>query len=201
MSAFTIQDAEKANIQLIADGSKGSQAVHDLVVAYQANRRSGTAQTKTRGEVRGTGKKMYRQKGTGNARHGDRKAPLFVGGGVAFGPRNRSYAKTVPKKVRTLALQRVLGEKINEGLVQSVSSFEIASGKTKDFVKAVRDLTSSDKVIIIGKSFTDETYRSEYNLRWALLQTAENVNIEELLYWDAVIIVDDALETLAKRTA
>jgi hypothetical protein len=67
MSAFTIQDAEKANIQLIADASKGSQAVHDLVVAYQANRRSGTAQTKTRGEVSGTGKKMYRQKGTGNA--------------------------------------------------------------------------------------------------------------------------------------
>jgi len=201
MSAFTIQDAEKANIQLIADGSKGSQAVHDLVVAYQANRRSGTAQTKTRGEVRGTGKKMYRQKGTGNARHGDRKAPLFVGGGVAFGPRNRSYAKTVNKKVRTLALQRVLGEKINAGLVQSVSSFEVASGKTKDFVKAVRDLTDSNKVIIIGKSFSDETYRAENNLTWALLQTAENVNIEELLFWDAVIIVDDALETLAKRTA
>ncbi|MDB4586853.1 50S ribosomal protein L4, partial [Akkermansiaceae bacterium] len=117
MSAFTIQDAEKAKIQLIADGSKGSQAVHDLVVAYQANRRSGTAQAKTRGEVRGTGKKMYRQKGTGGARHGDRKAPIFVGGGVAFGPRNRSYAKTVSKKVRTLALRRVLGEKINEGVV------------------------------------------------------------------------------------
>jgi large subunit ribosomal protein L4 len=115
MSAFTIQDAEKAKIQLIADGSKGGQAVHDLVVAYQANRRSGTAQAKTRGEVRGTGKKMYRQKGTGGARHGDRKAPIFVGGGVAFGPRNRSYAKTVSKKVRTLALRRVLGEKINEG--------------------------------------------------------------------------------------
>jgi large subunit ribosomal protein L4 len=201
MSAFTIQDAEKANIQLIADGSKGSQAVHDLVVAYQANRRSGTAQTKTRGEVRGTGKKMYRQKGTGGARHGDRKAPIFVGGGVAFGPRNRSYAKTVPKKVRTLALQRVLGEKINAGKVLSVSSFEVASAKTKDFHKTVRDLTDSTKVIIVGKSFSEETYRAERNLTWALLQTADNVNIEELLFWDTVIIVDDALETLAKRTA
>ena len=201
MSAFTIQDAEKANIQLIADGSKGSQAVHDLVVAYQANRRSGTAQTKTRGEVRGTGKKMYRQKGTGGARHGDRKAPIFVGGGVAFGPRNRSYAKTVPKKVRTLALQRVLGEKINEGLVLSAKSFEISSGKTKDFVKAVRDLTDAERVIIIGKEFSEETYRAERNLTFALLQTAENVNIEELLFWGTVIILDDALETLAKRTA
>lgn len=201
MSAFTIKDAEKANIQLIADGSKGSQAVHDLVVAYQANRRSGTAQCKTRGEVRGTGKKMYRQKGTGGARHGDRKAPIFVGGGVAFGPRNRSYAKTVPKKVRTLALQRVLGEKINEGKVLSVSSFEVASGKTKDFVKAVRDISDAERVIIIGKEFSEETYRAERNLTFALLQTAENVNIEELLFWGTVIIVDDALETLAKRTA
>jgi large subunit ribosomal protein L4 len=201
MSAFTIQDAEKAKIQLIADGSKGSQAVHDLVVAYQANRRSGTAQAKTRGEVRGTGKKMYRQKGTGGARHGDRKAPIFVGGGVAFGPRNRSYAKTVSRKVRTLALRRVLGEKINEGVVHSVKSFEVDSGKTKDIVTAIREITDAARVIIVGKSFSEETYRAERNLTWALLQTAENVNVEELLFWGDVIIVDDALETLAQRTA
>jgi large subunit ribosomal protein L4 len=201
MSAFTIQDAEKAKIQLIADGSKGSQAVHDLVVAYQANRRSGTAQAKTRGEVRGTGKKMYRQKGTGGARHGDRKAPIFVGGGVAFGPRNRSYAKTVSKKVRTLALRRVLGEKINEGVVHSVTAFEVDSGKTKDIVMAIREVTDAARVIVVGKSFSEETYRAERNLTWALLQTAENVNVEELLFWGDVIIVDDALETLAQRTA
>lgn len=201
MSAFTIQDAEKAKIQLIADGSKGGQAVHDLVVAYQANRRSGTAQAKTRGEVRGTGKKMYRQKGTGGARHGDRKAPIFVGGGVAFGPRNRSYAKTVSKKVRTIALRRVLGEKINEGVVHSVKSFEVDSGKTKDIVTAIREITDAARVIVVGKSFSEETYRAERNLTWALLQTAENVNVEELLFWGDVIIVDDALETLAQRTA
>ena len=201
MSAFTIQDAEKAKIQLIADGSKGSQAVHDLVVAYQANRRSGTAQAKTRGEVRGTGKKMYRQKGTGGARHGDRKAPIFVGGGVAFGPRNRSYAKTVYRKVRTLALRRVLGEKINEGVVHSVKSFEVDSGKTKDIVTKIREITDAARVIVVGKSFSEETYRAERNLTWALLQTAENVNVEELLFWGDVIIVDDALETLAQRTA
>ena len=201
MSAFTIQDAEKAKIQLIADGSKGSQAVHDLVVAYQANRRSGTAQAQTRGEVRGAGKKKKKKKGTGGARHGDRKAPIFVGGGVAFGPRNRSYAKTVSRKVRTLALRRVLGEKINEGVVHSVKSFEVASGKTKDIVTAIREITDAARVIVVGKSFSEETYRAERNLTWALLQTAENVNVEELLFWGAVIIVDDALETLAQRTA
>ena len=150
MSAFTIQDAQSANIQLVSDESKGSQAVHDLVVAYQANRRSGTAQAKTRGEVNGTGKKMYRQKGTGNARHGDRKAPIFVGGGVAFGPRNRSYAKTVPKKVRTLALQRVLGDKVNEGAIFRAASLDVESGKTKDFVVALKAVTDAKKVLVIG---------------------------------------------------
>ncbi|MDE0861775.1 MAG: 50S ribosomal protein L4 [Akkermansiaceae bacterium] len=201
MSAFTLQDAEKANIQLVADASKGSQAVHDLVVAYQANRRSGTAQTKTRGEVSGTGKKMYRQKGTGNARHGDRKAPIFVGGGVAFGPRNRSYAKKVPKKVRALALRRVLGDKINEEAVISASSFEISSGKTKDFVKAVSALTDAKKVLIVGNEFTESTLFSGRNVKLVQLERVDNVNIEQILHANVVILLDDTLETLAKRTA
>ena len=119
---------------------KGGQAVHDLIVAFQANRRSGTAQAKTRGEVAGNNKKMYRQKGTGNARHGTKKAPIFVGGGVAFGPRNRSYAKQVPKKVRKLALQRVLTELIAEEAIHVVDSFAIADGKTKSCVAAIREI-------------------------------------------------------------
>jgi large subunit ribosomal protein L4 len=201
MSAFTIQDAQSVNIQLVSDESKGSQAVHDLVVAYQANRRSGTAQAKTRGEVNGTGKKMYRQKGTGNARHGDRKAPIFVGGGVAFGPRNRSYAKTVPKKVRTLALQRVLGDKVNEGAVLRAASLDVESGKTKDFVAALKVVTDAKKVLVIGGEFTDRTYYAARNVQSALLQTAESVNVEQILHSNAVIILDDALETLANRTA
>ncbi|MGC6427472.1 MAG: 50S ribosomal protein L4 [Akkermansiaceae bacterium] len=201
MSAFTLKDAEKANIQVISDESKGSQAVHDLVVAYQANRRSGTANTKTRGEVRGTGKKMYRQKGTGNARHGDRGAPIFVGGGVAFGPRPRSYNKTVPKKVRSLALRRVLGDKINAGAVISASSFEVASGKTKDCASAVAALSGAKKVLVIAASFSEKTYLSARNIKALQLETAESVNIEQILYANAVVLVDDALETLAKRTA
>jgi len=201
MPAFTLQDAENAKIQVIDDASKGEQAVHDLVVAYQANRRSGTAHTKTRGEIRGTGKKMYRQKGTGNARHGDRKAPIFVGGGVAFGPRNRSYAKSVPKKVRTLALQRVLGDKINEQAVASAPSFEVASGKTKDFVAAIAGLVSASKVLVIGASFTDKTYLAARNVQSVQLETAASVNVEQILHAGAVVIVDDALETLAARTA
>lgn len=200
MSAFTLQDAEAAKITVIGDGSKGSQAVHDLVVAYQANRRSGTAHTKTRGEVAGTGKKMYRQKGTGNARHGDRGAPIFVGGGVAFGPRNRSYAKTVPKKVRVLALQRVLGEKINANQVFRADSVSIDSGKTKDFVAAVKGLTDASKVLIVG-NFSDETFRAARNVKSVQLESADSVNVEQLLHANAIILLDDAIETLSKRTS
>ena len=103
--AFTAADAEAANLVLIGE-EKGRQAVHDLITAYRANRRSGTANTKTRGEVRGNNKKIYKQKGTGNARHGDKRAPIFVGGGVVFGPRPRSYAKSVPRSVRKLRRKR-----------------------------------------------------------------------------------------------
>ena len=98
-------------------------------------------------------------------------------------------------------MRRVLGEKINQGVVHTVNSFEIASGKTKDIVTTIREVSDAARVIIVGKSFSEETYRAERNLTWALLQTAENVNVEELLFWGDDIIVDDALETLAQRTA
>ena len=103
---FTIEDAQAANL-VLAGVEKGRQAVHDLVTAYRANRRTGSACTKTRGEVSGNNKKIFKQKGTGNARHGDKRAPIFVGGGVVFGPRPRDYSKKVPKTVRKLALRRV----------------------------------------------------------------------------------------------
>jgi len=201
MSSFSLQDAEAAKITVIGDGSKGDQAVHDLVVAYQANRRSGTANTKTRGEISGNNKKMFRQKGTGNARHGTNKVVIFRGGGVVFGPRPRSYAKTVNKKVRTLALRRVLGDKIAEGAVFSQANFEVASGKTKDFVSAVRGITDAKKVLIVSETFSDETYLAGRNVAWAQLERADSVNIEQLLYAKAVIISESAFEALAARTA
>ncbi|MGE9267554.1 MAG: 50S ribosomal protein L4 [Verrucomicrobiales bacterium] len=199
--AFSLNDAQSAKIQVIEDGSKGSQAVHDLIVAYQANRRSGTANSKTRGEVAGNTKKMYRQKGTGNARHGTSKAPIFVGGGVVFGPRPRSYAKTVNKKVRTVALRRVLGDKINAEQVVSTASFEVSDGKTKSFVAAIDALGAGCKVLVIGKTFSDETYRAGRNVAWVRLETAASVNIEQILHSDLIVLVEDSFETLAARTA
>lgn len=198
--SFTTEDAKAANI-VIADADKGSQAVHDLVVAYRANRRSGTANTKTRGEVRGNNKKIYKQKGTGNARHGDKRAPIFVGGGVVFGPRPRDYSKKVPKTVRKLALRRVIGDLVRAGTIQVVDSFTVADTKTKTFVSNVSALTELGKVLIVAKSFDDNTYLAARNVGWTLLVTADEVNVEQLLLSDSVILTQDALEILAKRTA
>jgi large subunit ribosomal protein L4 len=197
---FTAEAAQTANIQL-ADPQKGSQAVHDLVTAYRANRRTGSASTKTRGEVRGNNKKIYKQKGTGNARHGDKRAPIFVGGGVVFGPRPRDYSKHVPKSVRKLALRRVLGDLVREESIKTLPSFSISDGKTKSFISAVTAEVAAKKVLIVAKSFDDKTYLAARNVGWAQLVTVESVNVEELIHATSVLVVEDALETLAKRTA
>lgn len=199
--AFTDKEASAAKIEIISEGEKGSQAIHDLIVAYRANRRTGSANTKTRGEVRGTKKKMYKQKGTGNARHGAKTAPIFVGGGVVFGPKPRDYSKKVTKKTRKLAFQRALGARIAEGVVSSISSFSVTDGKTKSFVNAVTAVSDKPRVLIVGNKFDETTYQAGRNVTWALLMTAAEVNVEQILYYDQIILVEDSFETLAQRSA
>lgn len=197
---LSIKDAEAANIQVV-QGHKGDQAVHDLIVAYQANRRTGSACTKTRGEVKGSNKKLWRQKGTGRARAGTTKNPVWRGGGTVFGPRPRDYSKTVTKSVRKLALRRVLGDLISGGNVLAVESFNIADGKTKSFVAEIKKLTEARRVLVVAEKFEDKTYLAGRNVPNVLLMTAAEVNIEQLLRADTVVLVEDAYETLARRTA
>lgn len=198
--ALTLQDAEAAKLVMVGP-EKGNQAVHDLLTAYRANRRTGSANTKTRGEIAGNNKKMYRQKGTGNARHNTKKAPIFVGGGVVFGPRPRDYSKKVPKSVRKLALRRVLGDLVRADKVKLVDSFAIADGKTKSFVKEVKAVTDASKVLVISNSFDESTYLAGRNVASTQLVTGADVNVEQLLLAQAVIVVGDALQTLAQRSA
>ena len=197
---FTAEDAQAANLVLVGE-EKGRQAVHDLVVAYRANRRTGSANTKTRGEVSGNNKKIYKQKGTGNARHGDKRAPIFVGGGVVFGPRPRDYSKKVPKTVRKLALRRTLGDLVRAEKIKTVDSFTVADGKTKSFVAALGALSNPGKILVVSNSFDDSTYLAARNVAWAQLVTGSDVNVEQLLLANTVILVGDAVQTLAARTA
>lgn len=196
---LTIEAANAANIVTVGP-EKGSQAVHDLVTAYRANRRTGSANTKTRAEVAGNNKKIYRQKGTGNARHGDHQSPIFVGGGVVFGPRPCDYSKKVNKSTRKLALRRVLGDIISGGKVVTVPSFSVEDGKTKSFVAAVAGIAEGKKILIIAESFDEKTKLAGRNVAEVLLMSAAEVNVEQLLDARKVVIVESALETIANRT-
>lgn len=196
---FTIEAANAANIVTVGP-EKGNQAVHDLVTAYRANRRTGSANTKTRAEVAGNNRKMYRQKGTGNARHGDHQSPIFVGGGVVFGPRPRDYSKKVNKSTRKLALRRVLGDIISGGKVVTVPTFSIEDGKTKSFVAAVAQIAEGAKILIVARNFDEETKRAGRNVADVTLMSADEVNVEQLLDARKVVLVESALETLANRT-
>jgi large subunit ribosomal protein L4 len=197
---FTAEDAQAANLVLVGE-EKGRQAVHDLVVAYRANRRTGSACTKTRGEVSGNNRKIYKQKGTGGARHGDKRAPIFVGGGVVFGPRPRDYSKKVTKTVRKLALRRTLGDLVRAEKIVTVPSFLIADGKTKSFLVALDALVKPGKILVVGNSFDDSTYLAARNVAYVQLVTGSDVNIEQMLLANTVILVGDAVQTLAARTA
>jgi len=197
---LTIEAAKQANLNLV-EGHKGKQALHDTIVAYRANRRQGTASTKNRSEVAGSGKKLWKQKGTGRARMGSVRSPIFSGGGVVFGPRPRDYSKTILRKVKTLAFRTALTSRIATDDVLTTVGITIADGKTKTFLKTIAGITSETNVLVIGGKFDELTLRSARNVADILLKSADEVNAEHLLSFDKVIITGDALETLARRTA
>src|SRR5450631_3485987 len=154
--------ASKLKVDLIENGI-GTQALHETVVAYQANRRAGTHSTKTKATVAGSGKKPWRQKGTGNARAGYKSSPVWVGGGVVFGPHPRDYSKNVPKSVRKLALRKALSARIVAGDVLIVDGFSVAEPKTKQFISLVQDTAAEAKVLVIAAAFDENTYKAARN--------------------------------------
>lgn len=199
-SVLSADQARQNAIEIIDDG-RGAQAVHDTVTALRANRRLGTACAKTRAEVSGNNKKIYRQKGTGGARHGDKRAPIFVKGGVVFGPRPRDYSKKVTKSTRRLALLSAFSARVNAGDVFTVDSFAIASGKTKDAEAAINSIAAgARRVLVVAQAFDDKTYLAARNLGNVLLVTAADVNVEQLVTYTKIIVTADSLPILAGRT-
>src|SRR5213596_2098222 len=136
---------------MIEDG-RGTQAVHDTVVAFRANQRMGTACTKTVGEVAGSNKKPWRQKGTGRARAGSFASPLWRGGGVVFGPRPRDFGKKVSRKTRQLALRKALSERLKAGDVVLVDDLKLESPKTKEFLGLLSALELTGTTLIVGQA-------------------------------------------------
>ena len=200
-TVLTAEAAKDAKINIIANG-KGTQAVHDAVVAMRAARRSGTASTKTKATVSGSGKKPYRQKGTGRARAGYMSSPVRVGGGVVFGPHPRSYAKKVSKTVRRLAFRKALSSRILAGDVSVVDAFAVTELKTKAFLKLVTDnMQDAKKILIVGDQFDETTYKAGRNVQHVQMTTADGVNTEDLLRYNKILITKGALNLLGERTA
>jgi large subunit ribosomal protein L4 len=196
---LTAEAAKEAKIALIENG-RGSQAMHEALVAMRAARRSGSANTKTKAEVNLSGAKPWRQKGTGRARAGYKSSPIWRGGGVVFGPKPRDYSKNISKSVRRLAFQKALSERIHGGDVLTVGSLAVKEPKTKAFVSLLKGHTDAKKVLLISDSFDENFYRSARNVKPVLLATAVDVNTEQLLAFDKIIVTEKALEQLAERT-
>jgi large subunit ribosomal protein L4 len=196
---LTADAAKKAKIEVITDG-KGTQAVHDVVVAMRANRRSGTASVKTKATVNLSGKKPWKQKGTGRARAGYASSPVWSGGGVVHGPHPRSYAKNTPKAVKKLAFRKALSARILSGDVLVVDSFEVKEPKTKSFVTLLKGIAGEvRRTLVVAVSFNENTFLAGRNVGNDLLMTAAEVNTENLLAFDKIIITKDALEALGNR--
>src|SRR6185369_1951512 len=156
---------------VIEDG-RGTQAVHDVVVAYRAAQRSGTACTKNVGEVAGSNKKPWRQKGTGRARAGSFQSPLWVGGGVVFGPRPRDFSKKVSKKTKQLALRKALTERMKAGDVIVVDDFKLDSPKTKGFLAALDRLEANGKTLVVSAATDKNLFLAARNVETVELTTS-----------------------------
>jgi large subunit ribosomal protein L4 len=199
-TVLSLEGALQAQLNLV-EGHKGKQALHETLVAYRANRRQGNACTKSRAEVSGSGSKLWKQKGTGNARMGSKRSPIWSGGGVVFGPKPRDYSKKVNKTTRQLALRTALTARIKDGAISTVPSFAVEDGKTKSFIAAISALSQGKKILLVGEKFDELTFRSARNVQNVQLISADEVNAEQLLRYSDVLVTADALKTLARRTA
>ena len=169
--------------------------MHQVVTAQLASRRAGTASTKTRSEVRGGGAKPYRQKGTGNARQGSTNSPQFSGGGVAHGPRPRSYAQRTPKKMIKLALRSALSDRAAEGKVVVVDDWGISAPRTKDAVAALSALGLDGRVLVVVESFDTAAARSFQNLPLVQLIKGSELNAYDVLCNDWIVFSESNLPT------
>ncbi|MDR3617671.1 MAG: 50S ribosomal protein L4 [Candidatus Obscuribacterales bacterium] len=175
--------------------------MHQALVRQLANGRSGSANTKTRAEVRGGGKKPWRQKGTGRARAGSIRSPLWEGGGVAFGPKPKDFSKSMPKKVRVLAIKSALASKREDLVI--VSNFDDIKGKTKEFSSALKQLNIAEQKVVLVLDYKHDgaklVERSARNIEDVVVISVLNLNVKDLLHAHKVLMTEGTLEAVNNR--
>ena len=181
------------------EGDKGLQAVKEVIVAINANNRLGTHSTKTIAEVSGGGRKPWRQKGTGRARAGTNRSPLWSGGGVVFGPKPRDYNKKINGKVRALAFSRALFDRATAGEIAVIENFEAATSKTKAVGQLVGRIAPEGKILLVDAPFAAGTRLAARNLERVSLQEAAKLNTLDLSQYRMIIVSAKALEAIIAR--
>jgi large subunit ribosomal protein L4 len=197
---LTGNDAGELEVKLpMIENGKGTQAVHDTVVAYQAGQRSGTACTKTMGEVAGTGKKPWRQKGTGRARAGSFQSPLWRGGGVVFGPKPRDFSKKVNASTRQLALRKALSERLKGSDVIIINDLKLNSGKTKEFVGVLRALGLAKSALLVTEQIDQNLRLASRNVPNVEVTTSAELNTYLALKPAKLVFTRGAFEAVEQR--
>ena len=198
-TVYSIDGKELRKVEL-SDAVFGLPANED-VIWYAvnnelANLRLGTASTKDRGEVHGSNAKPYKQKGTGNARRGDKKSPILVGGGTVFGPKPRDFSYAMPKKAKRLAMKSILSLKVQDDRLKIVEDFSIESGKTKDLVKILRALGADERTVVILKDNDELVKRAGKNIPWLTFLSYNRLRAHDLYYGRRVIMLETAAKNL-----
>lgn len=198
LSLYNIEGSQVGEVELnegIFNVEVNEHVVHEAVTAQLAAKRSGTASTKTRSEVRGGGRKPWRQKGTGRARHGSIRSPIWVGGGTTFGPKPKDYSKDIPKKVKKLAVKSALTSKVNKDELIIVDKMEFDIPKTKQMVEVLEALNVKDQKVLIMTAQKDENvYKSARNIPGVKVLVASAVNVYDILDNEKLIATKDAIE-------
>ena len=171
--------------------------IYHAITNELANKRVGTACTKTRSEVHGSNAKPYKQKGTGNARRGDKKSPLCVGGGTIFGPKPRDYSYAIPKKAKRLAMKSILSLQAQSDRLTVVEDFTVESGKTKDLVKILNNFTKGERTVILLKDDDSMIKRAGKNLPNVYFLSYNRLRAHDLFYGRKVIMLETAAKNLS----
>lgn len=196
------QNGEKAGSAVlpkeIFEVKLNADLVHQVAVSLMGNKRQPLAHTKNRAEVRGGGRKPWRQKGTGRARHGSNRSPIWRGGGITFGPRNeKDYTREIPKKMRRKALLMVLSEKAKNNQIIVLDKIESEKGKTRDMAKSLEKLPCKNQTTLIAlPNYNKKIYLSVRNIKKTLIDEARNLNVLNLLNHKYLLITKDSIKTI-----
>lgn len=190
---------EAVTLPTTAQTETSKETITQTLRVYQANTHQGTAFTKTRGQVAGSTRKLYRQKGTGRARHGSKKAPIFVGGGVTFGPQSRQVKRQLPKKMRVRALRSLVWEKANNGHMKVIAGFDKATGTTKDMVALLQKLdVGVDSLLLVIEPKMHTARRGARNIQKVTVVSSHTLSPLDVVHHNTLIVAKEVIDKMIK---